>query len=176
MDLVGTILSLIDLSQKLYNNFQIAKNAPETVKKLTEELSALHGTLKSVHSAISEEHLEQLPIIAKLGSELSTCLKGLQRLDKKFSAKSEGKTARFVALFRQFKWPFEQDETREYILEIERLKAHLSIELQAYQLYDTFLHFRGLQNRRSWGVSAVVPGMKGKGFGRSETSPSYPRR
>jgi hypothetical protein len=135
-DIVGLTVSLLELSVKLYNNFQSVKDAPEYVRNLLAELEALQDTLKSVNSALGTQ---QSSVLRKLSTELDKCLKDLQRLDDKFRAKTEGKTAWIKGVFKQLKWPLKEAETREYISQIERLKTHLSIELNAHQLYDTFL-------------------------------------
>lgn len=136
MDAAGLTLSLIDLCGRLYKICQTAKNAPEVVKKLVEELVALQLTLESVNHAIAK--LQQHPsVLRKIEIEIASCLKDLEELYTEVNTSSKGLRGEIKGWWRKFKWPLKENETREYILQIDRLKTHLVIELQAHHMYNT---------------------------------------
>jgi hypothetical protein len=130
MDVAGLTISLIDLCVKLYQFSQSIKDAPEYARKLEQELTALEQTLESVKSVLGNK---QSVVLETLRTKITTCLGELEKLSTKVN--TEGRRARVRAFIGRLKWPLKEDETREYITLIDRLKASLMLELQVHEVY-----------------------------------------
>ena len=127
MDAAGLTIALIDLCGKLYTAAKSIKDAPETARKLGEGLLALERTLKSVDSVTKGS-----VVLDMLKTDIVLCLAILEGLSTKINGR---KRDMLRSLVNRFKWPLNESETREYLEQIERLKATLMIELQAHSTY-----------------------------------------
>ena len=127
MDAAGLTIALIDLCGKLYTAAKSIKDAPETARRLGEGLLALERTLKSVDSVAKGS-----VVLDKLKPDIEFCLGNLKKLSTKINGTKRDK---FRSLVNRFKWPLKESEIREYLEQIERFKATLTIELQAHLTY-----------------------------------------
>jgi len=127
MDAAGLTIALINLCGKLYTAAKCIKDAPETARRLGEGLLALERTLKSVDSAMKGS-----VVLDMLKTDIVLCFGNLEKLNTKING---GRRDMLRSLVNRFKWPLSESETREYLEQIERLKATLAIELQAHSTY-----------------------------------------
>jgi len=126
MDAARLTIALIDLCGQLYTAAKSIKDAPETARRLGEELLTLERTLKSVAA------MKGSVVLDKLKPDIEFCLGNLKKLSTKINGTKRDK---FRSLVNRFKWPLKESEIREYLEQIERFKATLTIELQAHLTY-----------------------------------------
>jgi len=127
MDAAGVAIALAPLCAKLYTAAKSIKDAPETARRLGEELLALERTLKSVDSVTKGS-----VVLGKLETDIVLCLAILEKLSTKTNGRKRDMPR---SLVNRFKWPLNESKTWEYPKQIERLKATLMIELQAHSTY-----------------------------------------
>ena len=135
----ASLVSLITFAEILFRRtFKYAKavrNAPEEIRKLSEEISILHGLLHRVELLASElEGHHSQTSIQNYG--LSSCLKTLEKiksiLDKFEAPTTANKTLNKVK--RRLGWPFSTSEANSLIDEIGRHKATLGLALTADEM------------------------------------------
>jgi hypothetical protein len=135
MDVTGLTITLVTLCVKLYTVAQSIKDAPEDVKLLQEKLEGLQKILLTVESTFGDNPPETL---SQLRIDISSCLSSL---DSIVAIETKRMRDKFRRMIGRMKWPLKQDETQKYIVEIERLKGDLTLELQVYQTY--IINLRG---------------------------------
>ncbi|KAI5812766.1 hypothetical protein BZA77DRAFT_296578 [Pyronema omphalodes] len=127
MDVTGLTIALVTLCINLYTVAKSIKDAPEDVKLLQEKLEGLQRILLTAESTFGDNPPETL---SRLKLDISSCLSSL---DSVVAIGMKRMRDRFRRMIGRMKWPLKQDETQKYIVEIERLKGNLTLELQVYQ-------------------------------------------
>ena len=135
----ASLLSIITFAEILFRRtFKYAKavrNAPEEIRRLSEEISVLHGVLHRVELLASA--LEGHPSQTSVQSYgLSSCLNTLEKiksiLDKFEAPTTANRTLNTVK--RRLGWPFSKSEAKSLIDEIGRHKATLGLALEADEI------------------------------------------
>jgi hypothetical protein len=118
MDILGTIATVIDLSQKIINYVQDVKGGKEDRKKLLAEVIGLKTLLPFLeHRAnVSPRTIDTLSI------PLRQCKDALVDLETKL------RTA--VRKERKLMWPFTKKTIVDELIQIERLKSYITLVFQ----------------------------------------------
>jgi len=171
MEAIGLTLGLITFSGIVYTTAQSFWDAPEVVKQLVHELTALQKTLEKVRSVVGD---------TALTAEIETCM---ATLDTKLRASTKGFRGKVRSGLKRMKWPLDERETREYITQIERLMTSLGVELQAHHMYEPtltgerrvliFLELWLGRRRRGSGLNGSGRGWRGRNRRRSEGSGNW---
>lgn len=125
LGLAASVLAVLELTSKLlslgYEYIRSAKDAPEDLRSLVDELNSLNTVLVSLESYFRDQKKPQLPALQAFGQKgpLHGCKLALQRLLAKLGPKEDfrGKTKRL-------KWFFEKEETFQHI---ERIQRHVRL-------------------------------------------------
>ena len=135
----ASLMSLISFAEIIFRRtFKYAKavrNAPEEIRKLSDEISVLHGLLHRVQLLASE--LEGHPLQTSIQNYgLSSCLNTLEKiksiLDKFEAPTTANRTLSTVK--RRMGWPFSTSEANSLMDEIGRHKATLGLALKADEI------------------------------------------
>jgi hypothetical protein len=109
-------------------------NLPAEVQVLVSEIALLSGVLNSLCSSLQDSGGGTTkPITNSLASSVTECQQQLEELYS-FLAKHQGSGSRLAGLGRTLKWPMKAQETREWIVKMERYKTTFSLALQQEEL------------------------------------------
>ena len=117
LSITGLAISCVDIARELYDYISTVKSAKDDIRKLSQELFALKGTLDQfvVYRKTDEKALQspQMEGMVELTREtLDSIRKRLEKGSTKF-----GRAVQSLA------WPFKQDEVNKLVSALERAKT-----------------------------------------------------
>lgn len=122
---VTTSATVIRLISKYYSG---VKNAREEVKRFSASVEEIHNVLQKVQALAKGPDAARLPASDPAVAAIEQSLREITELEEQLNPKM----MRRVGL-RALKWPFTSKQTDEYITNLERRKAMLSLALNADQ-------------------------------------------
>lgn len=126
---VTTSATVITLISRYYSS---VKNAREDVKRFSATVEEIHSVLEKVQALVREPDAARLPASNPAVAAIGQSLREITELEEQLNPKIGGKMMRRVGL-RALKWPFTSKQMDEYIANLERRKAMLSLALNADQ-------------------------------------------
>lgn len=129
--LVGTIITLVQLTGKVtslsYNYVGVSKRARKDLRDLVDELTSLGKVLDTLQDYVDAANPMQSKAILQLdGGPLQACARELRELQAKLEPEKGWK-----GVVDSLKWPFQEGETMQRILRIERHKTLFTFALTA---------------------------------------------
>ena len=117
-----------------YDYFQAVKEAPETVERLTQELKTISRLLEQVFDLLNKGVILGQEIIAA-GKDCERNLRSmLTEMEKHANNKKPGRSS-LRSFARRLKWPMKEKKIMEWLVQLERFKSTLDLELQKHSLY-----------------------------------------
>lgn len=126
---VTTSATVITLISRYYSG---VKNAREDVKRFSASVEEIHNVLQKVQALAKGPDAARLPASDPAVAAIEQSLREITELEEQLNPKMRGKMMRRVGL-RALKWPFTSKQMDEYITNLERRKAMLSLALNADQ-------------------------------------------
>jgi hypothetical protein len=113
---------------------QSVTSLPTEVQALVSEIALLSGVFDSLCSHLKVEDGAERPISADLlDGPIEECKQQLEELHE-FLVKHQSGGSRIRKLGRALKWPMKEQETRDWIVRMERYKNTFSLALQQEEL------------------------------------------
>jgi hypothetical protein len=110
---------------------QSVKNLPEDVQALVSEISLLSGVLNSLCAHLGKDENGAVNI-ELLEGPIQECEQQLEELHQFLLKQQSG--SRMRRLGRALKWPMKEQETRDWIVRMERYKNTFSLALEQEKL------------------------------------------
>ena len=159
LSVAASVAGLITIAEvvfsRTFNYMKEVKGGPNVVSRLSSELSALHGTLQSIHLVLTQLERD-IPNSALGLIHVTSCEQTLHKITtilERHETKSEHScTLRTVR--KRLKWPFSLSETEDLIAEIGRHKSTLSLALTADGLFG-LLHILAGQSEVHSGIREI---------------------
>lgn len=133
LGLAASIIAVIQLTTGVaslsYEYIGKATRAPEDISKLMDELKSLLEVLTVLQLAVQAN--PRSTVLQGLDDPLQKCMEEMIKLRIKLEPKKGLRW--WEAVLVRLKWPFEEKETSELILRIERLKSLFSLALNTNQ-------------------------------------------
>ncbi|KAF8877395.1 hypothetical protein BD779DRAFT_1475272 [Infundibulicybe gibba] len=155
MDILGTVVSAIDLVGKVIRYLQAIKGAREDRQKLLSEVSALGALLEVLRGRLcdtsadgnSDTSISDRLVMAGINRPLRMCCDALnpivEGLERLLPDVNIGMSSTLAGKMRDLRWPFHQEQIRITLSNIEQLKSLVSLALQTSLMWVAIVNSGG---------------------------------
>lgn len=118
----GLVALTLEVSRRVGSFYQAAKEAPNRIRDVQEELSLIHSVLQQLNSLLQSAEMKtsSFALSSVLTKPLTSCAGSVESISAKLQRPKQGSLSRAKEAFR---WPFNE---KDIVQILETLRRHTS--------------------------------------------------